>query len=60
MDIASLVGIILGVVMMILGIVTSGGVEAFGNFVDVPSIFVTIGGSLSSTLGANKLPDFIN
>ena len=60
MDIASLVGILLGVAMCILGIVTSGGVEAFGNFVDIPSVFVTIGGSLSSVLSSHKLPDFIN
>ena len=60
MDIASLAGILLGVAMCILGIVTSGGVEAFGNFVDVPSVFVTIGGSLSSVLSSHKLPDFIN
>ena len=60
MDIASLVGIILGVAMCILGIVTSGGVEAFGNFVDIPSVFVTIGGSMSSVLTSHKLPDFIN
>ncbi len=60
MDIASLAGIVLGVAMCILGIVTSGGVEAFGNFVDIPSVFVTIGGSLSSVLSSHKLPDFIN
>ena len=60
MDIASLVGILLGVAMCILGIVTSGGVEAFGNFVDIPSVFVTIGGSISSVLTSHKLPDFIN
>lgn len=60
MDIASLAGIILGIAMCILGIVTSGGVEAFGNFVDIPSVFVTIGGSLSSVLSSHKLSDFIN
>ena len=60
MDIASLAGLILGVAMCILGIVTSGGVEAFGNFVDIPSVFVTIGGSLSSVLSSLKLSDFIN
>ena len=60
MDIASLAGILLGVAMCVLGIVTSGGVDAFGNFVDIPSVFVTIGGSLSSVLGSFKLPDFIN
>ena len=55
MDIASLAGLLLGVAMCILGIVTSGGVEAFGNFVDIPSVFVTIGGSLSSVLSSHKL-----
>jgi chemotaxis protein MotA len=58
MDIASLGGLLLGVAMCILGIVTSGGVEAFGNFVDIPSVFVTIGGSLSSVLSSHKqVPD---
>lgn len=60
MDVASLGGLVIGVVMVIVGIVTSGGVSAFGNFVDVPSIFITIGGSLSSTLSSNKLSDFLN
>ncbi len=60
MDLASLVGLILGVVMVVFGIISSGGTAALGNFVDVPSIIITIGGSLSSTLFSNKLPDFIN
>ena len=60
MDIASLAGLALGVVMVVFGIVSSGGVSALGNFVDVPSVIITIGGSLSSTLASNKMPDFIN
>lgn len=60
MDIATLVGLILGVVMVIFGIYSSGGATAFGNFIDAPSVIITIGGSLSSTLASNKLPDFIN
>ena len=60
MDIASLAGIILGVAMCILGIVSSGGADAFGNFVDIPSVFVTIGGSISSVLSSHKLSDFIS
>ena len=60
MDIASLAGIVLGVVMVIFGIFSSGGLAAFGNFVDLPSVFITIGGSISSVLTAHKLPDFIN
>ncbi|MBR4027677.1 MAG: motility protein A, partial [Lachnospiraceae bacterium] len=61
MDIATLVGIILGVVMVIFGILSSSDyqVSAFTNFIDLPSVFVTIGGSISSILTAHKLPDFI-
>ena len=61
MDIASLVGILLGLGMVVFGIINSGGgVEAFNNFIDIPSVAITIGGSLAATLGCFKLPDFIN
>lgn len=60
MDIASLIGVLLGAVMVVFGIISSGGVAAMGNFIDVPSILITIGGSLSSVMGGNKLADFIN
>lgn len=60
MDIASLGGVIVGFIMVIFGILSSGGVSALGNFIDVPSVIITIGGSLTSVLGGNKLPDFIN
>lgn len=60
MDIASLAGIIIGVVMVIFGIWSSGGLTAFENFVDIPSVFITIGGSIASVMTAHKMPDFIN
>ncbi len=60
MDIASLAGILIGVVMVIFGIWSSGGISAFGNFIDIPSVFITIGGSIASVMTAHKLPDFIN
>ncbi len=60
MDIASLGGIILGVVMVVFGIYTSGGLAAFENFIDIPSVVITIGGSLASLLTEHKLADFIN
>ena len=60
MDVGSLVGIILGFAMVIFGIFSSGGIAAFGNFIDLPSVFITIGGSISSVLTAHKLADFIN
>ncbi|MCR5640398.1 MAG: motility protein A [Lachnospiraceae bacterium] len=58
MDIAYLGGIVAGIIMVVFGIVSSGGVVALGNFVDVPSIIITIGGSLTSVLSSNKMPNF--
>ena len=61
MDIASLLGIVLGAAMVVFGIITGkSGVAALGNFVDIPSIIITIGGSVSGVLASNSLSDFIN
>ena len=62
MDIASLAGILLGVAMVIFGILSGANWQfsAFGGFVDLPSVFITIGGSLSSVMTAHKMKDFIN
>lgn len=61
MDIASLVGTILGFAMCIFGIISSGGVSAiYNDFIDPPSIIITIGGSIFGTLAAHKLKDFTN
>ena len=59
MDIATLVGIILGFVMVIFGIITSGGVAAIMNFFDLPSIIVTIGGSIAGLISSYTFPDLI-
>ena len=61
MDIASLLGIILGAAMTVVGIVTGkAGVSALSNFFDLPSVIITIGGSLAGVLGCHKLQDFKN
>lgn len=60
LDIASLGGFILGLVMVVFGIITSGGVSAFSAYIDFPSVVITIGGSLAGTLACFKLSDFIN
>jgi chemotaxis protein MotA len=60
LDIASLIGLVLGVVMIVFGIISSGGMSAFKYFVDLPSIIITLGGSISGTLASNKMSDFIN
>ena len=55
MDIASLLGVIIGLAMVIFGIVTGdGGFSLLGNFIDIPSIIITIGGSLSSLLSSKQ------
>ena len=59
MDIASLIGVVVGAVMVVFGILSSGG-NIVNDFVDVPSILITIGGSLSSVIAGNKMADFIN
>jgi chemotaxis protein MotA len=60
LDIATLVGIVLGLVMVVFGIISGGGMTAFKYFIDIPSVIITIGGSVSGTLASNKLSDFIN
>ena len=59
MDIASLVGLILGAVMVVFGILSSGG-NIVDDFMDFPSVIITIGGSLAGTLASHKLADFIS
>lgn len=60
MDIASLAGFILGVVMFVFGVFSAGGLAALGGMYDFPSIIITLGGSLAGTLESHKLKDFIN
>ena len=43
MDIASIIGMVGGAAVVILGVATSGG--TLMGIIDIPSIFVTIGGS---------------
>lgn len=61
MDIASLLGIILGVGLMVLGIVSGDqGPAALRNFYDLNSVFITIGGSLAGVLASHTMADFVN
>ena len=58
MDIASLLGIVLGLAMTVFGIL-SNKAELLG-YIDVSSVIITIGGSITGVLGSFKLSDFIN
>ena len=60
MDIASLVGFIMGVIMTVYGIVVNDGFGALMNFGDFPSVLITIGGSVSGVLASNTIADFVS
>ncbi len=57
-DIASLIGIILGLVMLIFGVLSNG--ESVITYLHAPSALITFGGALASTLTSYSLADFLN
>jgi len=56
MDIATVVGVILGFIVVVSAIVTGGGWQMF---IHVPSLALTIGGMLCATLIHFSLPQFL-
>lgn len=60
MDLASLIGVVMGIVLMLVGIITSGGIETIGNFVDIPSFAITVGGSLMAVFASVTIPEFVS
>lgn len=59
MDIASLAGIILGIVMLVFGIISNAGVGGLQEYLDFPSAIITFGGAFSCTLASVSLQNFI-
>ncbi len=60
MDIASIVGIILCFALVVYGIVSGEqGFAALGNFVDFPSVLITLGGSFSVMLASYSLKEYV-
>lgn len=59
MDIASLIGIILGIGMFAYGVITGSGIAAMGSFWDFPSIVITIGGSMAGVLASHRMEDYL-
>lgn len=60
MDLASIIGLVVCLAMVIFGIVSSGG--SFGamiRFLDPPSALITFGGTFCCVLAANTIPDFV-
>lgn len=61
MDIATIVGLLVGIFFVALGIATGpDGMASFGNFYDLVSIFITFGGAMSELLTSYTIPTFLN
>lgn len=58
MDIATIIGLILGAALTVFGILSSGA--AIGDYWDLPSALITFGGAFSCVLVSHTLQDFIN
>ena len=52
MDLASLIGLILSLATVVVGIALGGN---FGIFIDIPSVFITVGGTIGVTILKFKL-----
>ena len=59
MDIASLVGIIFGLLMLVFGIATNAGIQNIDRYLDPASAVITFGGALGATLASFSLQDFL-
>lgn len=57
MDIATIVGLVVVAVLLVISVVLGGG--SFSSFVDAPSALVVIGGAIAATMIACPLKDFL-
>lgn len=62
MDIASIIGLILCGILIVFGITYDHGSFDFSklqNFLDIPSVIITLGGTFMCVLASNSMKDFI-
>lgn len=60
LDLASVIGVIAGFVMILFGIISAGGPGALQYFFDPPSILITFGGGLACALTSVPLSRFLS
>jgi len=60
MDIASLIGILVGISVLVLGIISSAGMSGFAMFIDIPSMFMVFGGTIAAVMIVCPLEQFLN
>ena len=53
MDLATIIGIVLGIGFILFGIISGGGM--MGSYIHIPSLLITVGGSFSGLIVANPL-----
>lgn len=58
MDIASIIGLILGMTLMIFGIVSNGA--SVLDYADLPSALITFGGAFASVMTSHTMQEFLN
>ena len=51
MDITTLVGVVVGTILIVQAI----GVDSLGNFVDIPSVYITVGGTIAAVIASYPL-----
>lgn len=59
-DIATVIGVIMGIVMLVFGIISNAGVSGVGYYLDPASALITFGGALASTITCYTLTDFFD
>lgn len=59
MDPGSLIGLIIGAGLIMVGIVMSGGVSAVMGYIDIPSIMIVVGGTVAATIVRFPIPTVI-
>ncbi|MCR5503360.1 MAG: MotA/TolQ/ExbB proton channel family protein [Lachnospiraceae bacterium] len=59
MDLASLIGFVGCFGMILVGIATSAGFANIGRYADIPSVVITIGGSIFATMTMFSMKDFV-
>lgn len=60
MDIATILGLVICFAMVLVGVATSGGIQALPSYLNIPSVAITFGGAFSAVLAANTMQSFIS
>ncbi len=60
MDIATLIGIILGIIALVFGVISGAGLKGFVMFIDIPSAFIVMGGTMAAVLIVCPLEQFLS